>query len=248
MGIHELQNFIEGRCASACRPADLVQVARGAVTRPGRRGVGRLRLVVDAESCLDRLYGGFYSDWACGGQWNRMTNFLTTLMRACHQANTELVVFFNGALESQRLNAWAKTQQEARQNVQQVLKHLNSKATPPPKVWWHPPSCLHSSLRLALRQLGVEIALSMDDHHQEVIGFCRENHFHGLLCHDADYAIFDPPRYFSSRHLKLTYKGALETVEFVIDEVAKEIDLHPKRFCILAALLGVFSRICIKIK
>ncbi len=78
----------------------------------------------------------------------------------------------------------------------------------------------------------------MDDHHQEVIGYCRENFMHGLLAQDSDYVIFDPPRYFSSHHLKMTYKGALETVEYVVDEIAKDINLHPKRFCVLAALLG----------
>lgn len=39
-----------------------------------------------------------------------------------------------------------------------------------------------------------------------MIGFCRDNHFHGILAENAEYAIFDPPRYFSSKQLKLTYK------------------------------------------
>lgn len=47
---------------------------------------------------------------------------------------------------------------------------------------------------------------TMDDHHQEVIAYCRECGFHGLLADDAEYAAFDPPRYFSSENLKLTYK------------------------------------------
>lgn len=47
---------------------------------------------------------------------------------------------------------------------------------------------------------------TMDDHHQEVIAYCREYGFHGLLADDAEYAAFDPPRYFSSENLKLTYK------------------------------------------
>ena len=49
----------------------------------------------------------------------------------------------------------------------------------------------------------------MDDHHQEVIAYCRENGFHGLMADDGEYAIFDPPRYFSSEHLKLTYKVSI---------------------------------------
>lgn len=46
----------------------------------------------------------------------------------------------------------------------------------------------------------------MDDHHQEVIAYCRENNYNGLIADDAEYAAFDPPRYFSSEQLKLTYK------------------------------------------
>ncbi len=236
MGIQQLQEYIESECPDACKPVDLLKIARGFVTR--RRG--HIRLIVDAESCLDRLYGGFYSDWACGGQWNRMLHFLTIFMRACHSANMELVMFFNGALESQRLEEWFNIQLEDKRNVNQVLKHINNKATPPPKVWWISPVCLRSSLRMALRQMGVSVACSMDDHHQEVIAYCRENGFYGLIAQDSDYAIFDPPRYFSSHHLKLTYKGALESMEYDMNQVAKSWDLDPKRFCVLAALLGEY--------
>ena len=53
---------------------------------------------------------------------------------------------------------------------------------------------------------------SVDDHHQEVIGFCRDNSFHGILAEEAEYAIFDPPRYFSSKQLKLTYKVSVVSI------------------------------------
>ena len=240
MGINSLQDFIETHCPQACKQVDLLKIARGYVSRRGksRSGSSSLCLVVDAESCLDRLYGGYFSDWVCGGQWNRMTQFLSTLIDACHSANLDLVVFFNGSLENQRINEWYKHQEVERRNVSQILKHVHNKATPPPKIWWIPPVCLQACLRMALRQRGVLVGCSMDDHHQEVIAYCRENSLQGLLVQDADYAIFDPPRLFSSHHLKLTFKGALETKEYVLDEVAQKIDLHPKRFCIVAALLG----------
>ena len=236
MGIERLQAYIEARCQQACKPVDLLKMARTFFQQ--RRGRGAMGLVVDAESCLDRLYGGYYPDWSCGGQWNRMIEFLATLMQACHGSNMDLVVFFNGGLESHKLAEWYKQQTEQKQRIFQVLKHLNNKATPPPKVWWVPPACLRATLRMALRQLGIPMACSTDDHYQEVIAHCRENNYFGILAHDAEYVIFDPPHYFSSQNMKLTYKGALETQEYVVDEVAKAIDLHPKRFCVLAALLG----------
>lgn len=80
----------------------------------------------------------------------------------------------------------------------------------------------------------------MDDHHQEVIAYCREYGFHGLLADDAEYAAFDPPRYFSSEHIKLTYKGSLETKEYMLSELTKYLQLTQEQMCVLASLLGNF--------
>ena len=240
MGLQDLQRFIEEHCKDACKPVDLIKIARGhALGQAGKRkGPNHLCLIVDAESCLDRLYGGFYSDWACGGQWNRMHQFIGTLVDACLSAHMELLFYFNGAFESSRHDEWFAQQQQIRRNASNVMKHIANKGTPPPKVWWIPPVTLRTGLRMALRQYGIPVACSMEDHHQEVIAACRDLGYHGIVADEADYAIFDPPRYFSSQHLKLTYKGALETVEFVLDDVAKSLDLLPQRFPVMAALLG----------
>lgn len=81
---------------------------------------------------------------------------------------------------------------------------------------------------------------TMDDHHQEVIAYCREYGFHGLLADDAEYAAFDPPRYFSSEHIKLTYKGSLETKEYMLSELTRSLNLTHEQICVLASLLGNF--------
>ena len=39
-----------------------------------------------------------------------------------------------------------------------------------------------------------------------ITGFFRENDFTGLIGQDSDYAIFGPPRYFSAKKLKLTFR------------------------------------------
>ena len=240
MGIKSLEEFIEKHCSSACVSVDLLKISRGFVPKRRGRGPGpeRFCLVVDAESCLDRLYGGFFSDWVCGGQWNRMVSFLNSLMQACHSANMDMVVFFNGALESQKLNDWYAEQLNNKKKVNFILRHINNKGTPPPKVWWIPPVYLQGALRMALRHMGIGVACSMDDHAQEVMGYCREHGLQGIIAQDPMYTIFDPPRYFSSHNLKLTYKGSLETKEYIMDEIAKNLDLNPNRFCIFAAMLG----------
>lgn len=243
MGVHELQKFIEMHCPNACVPVDLLKIAHSVgIRRPVGRNRGPLQtqlcLVVDGECCLDRLYGGYFSDWVCGGQWNRMVQFLAVLVQTVQTNNIELAVFFNGSLELERMSEWVHQQYSLRRSISQVLKHITTKGTPPPKVWWVPPTSLRTCLRMALRHLNVQVLSSMDDHHQEVIAFCRDNNYHGLMAEDAEYIIFDPPRYFSASQLKLTYKGSLETKEFILNEVAKGMDLQSNRFCVLAALLG----------
>lgn len=96
----------------------------------------------------------------------------------------------------------------------QVLKHIATKGTPPPKVWWTSPVCLRTAIRMVLRHLNVAVVCTMDDHKQEVIAYCRENNFHGLIADDAEYVAFDPPRYFSARQLKLTYKVCIVLLRF----------------------------------
>lgn len=60
------------------------------------------------------------SDWACGGQWNRMVQFLAVLIQTVQTSHIELAVFFNGCLEQQRMAEWITSQQEVRKKINQV--------------------------------------------------------------------------------------------------------------------------------
>ncbi|XP_050304271.1 constitutive coactivator of PPAR-gamma-like protein 1 isoform X2 [Anthonomus grandis grandis] len=251
MGIQDLQHFLESdSLEGGSVSVDLLKIARNVSQRqqphqPNRKirpmgGVNKLKLIVDAENCLDRLYGGYYSDWACGGQWNRMVQYLSLLCGALEHGNIEIAVVFNGTIEQCRMEEWKAEQAVIRQKVGMVLKHINTKGTPPPKVWWVPPITLRSALRMALRHLGVTVMCTMDDHHQETIAYCREYGFHGLLADDSEYAAFDPPRYFSSEHLKMTYKGSIETKEYMLSVLTKALNITPDQVCVMAALLGNF--------
>ena len=131
MGIQVFQKFIETHCPTACVPVDLLKIARSVGVsrrsrpngngRPTNNNSGRLCLVVDGECCLDRLYGGYFSDWVCGGQWNRMVQFLAVLIQTIQNNNIELAVFFNGSLESQRMQEWIRMQQDERKKISQVI-------------------------------------------------------------------------------------------------------------------------------
>lgn len=51
--------------------------------------------------------------------------------------------------------------------------------------------------------------VSSDDHCQEVVGLCREKTYAGLVGCSGEYLVFQPPRYFSSSQLKLTYRVSI---------------------------------------
>lgn len=66
------------------------------------------------------------SDWACGGQWNRMVTFLAEFVSSLQKANIDLVVFFNGCTEPQRMGEWVASQQKTRIRVNQVKFEFSS--------------------------------------------------------------------------------------------------------------------------
>lgn len=251
MTIESFQRFVETFCPSACVPVDLVKIARNIILnnltprvyhdfrfQPPEFIPSPLCLVMDGECCLDRLYGGFFGDWVCGGQWNRMVDFLRTFFQVVNKRNIEITVFFNGALEPHRMINWVEKQKAEKEKISQVLRHTTCKGTPPPKVWWVAPNGLRTYLRILLRHLKVNVVLTTHDHHQEVMSYLRRNNYHGLMADDPEYIVFDPPRYFSSVQLKLTFKGCLETKEYILNEVTRCLNLHPSRICVVAALLG----------
>ncbi|XP_006823145.2 constitutive coactivator of PPAR-gamma-like protein 1 homolog, partial [Saccoglossus kowalevskii] len=236
MGIQGLIEFIERNCPQACVPVDLQKIGRG--RKRSKTGENPFYLVIDADSCLHRLYGGSFSDWVCGGQWNYMFQFIDNLARACRSSNIHLVVYFNGCLEKSRMQEWIKQQNNCRQTVHQILSHVHSKNTPPPRMWFVPPVALETFIRLALLQCGISVTTSVYDHMQEVMGHCRDYGYHGIIAQNSEYCIFDPPKMFSSHQMKLTRSGNLLTTQYLMDEVAKELDLNPNRMVVFAALIG----------
>ncbi|XP_059186293.1 constitutive coactivator of PPAR-gamma-like protein 1 homolog isoform X2 [Centropristis striata] len=241
MGVQGFQEYIEKHCPTAVVPVELQKLARGSMVGGGRQRPPQspLRLLVDADNCLHRLYGGFYTDWVSGGQWNHMLGYLAALSKACFHGNIELLVCFNGALEKGRLHEWVKRQVNERQTAQQIISHIQNKGTPPPKVWFLPPVCMAHCIRLALHRFRVGVVQTIEDHHLEVIALCRESSFHGLVAYDSDYALCNIPYYFSAHALKLSRNGkSLTTSQYLMHQVARQLDLNPNRFVIFASLLG----------
>ncbi|KAM8756385.1 LOW QUALITY PROTEIN: constitutive coactivator of PPAR-gamma-like protein 1 homolog [Acanthopagrus schlegelii] len=234
MGVQGFQEYIEKHCPSAVVSV-LQKLARGSMVGCAwpRSPLSPLRLLVDAENCLHRLYGGFYTDWVSGGQWNHMLGYLAALSEACFKGNIELLVCFNGALEKGRLHEWVERQVNERQTAQQIISHVQNKGTPPPKVFL-PPVCMVHCIRLALHRFRIGVS-------ENSAWQCQLNTaaLDPPLAHTSDYALFNIPCYFSGHALKLSRNGkSLTTSQYMMHKVAQQLNLNPSRYLIFAALLG----------
>nr|XP_015209143.1 PREDICTED: constitutive coactivator of PPAR-gamma-like protein 2 [Lepisosteus oculatus] len=172
MGVQGFQEYLEKRCPGAAVPVDLLKLARTAARQqplhyphpaslgaPAAHPPPPARILIDADSGLQRLYGGYQTDWVCGGEWNAMLGYLAALSQAClYQGGLELVVIFNGTLGKDRWPEWARRAQGQRQTAQLIVNHVASKGTPPPRAWFLPPACLSHCIRLAMLRYRVRVS------------------------------------------------------------------------------------------
>uniref|UniRef100_A0A673A4I5 Family with sequence similarity 120C n=1 Tax=Sphaeramia orbicularis TaxID=375764 RepID=A0A673A4I5_9TELE len=230
MGVQGFQEYLEKRCPGAAVPVDLLKLARTAARQ----------ILIDADSGLQRLYGGYQTDWVCGGEWNAMLGYLAALSQAClYQGGLELVVVFNGTLGKERWPEWARRAQGQRQTAQLIVNHVGSKATPPPRAWFLPPACLSHCVRLAMFRFRVRVVQTLEDHHQEVLSLYRDYGFAGLIAQDSEFALCNVPAYFSSHALKLSWNGKnLTTHQYLLSEAARQLGLKTQHLPCFAALLG----------
>jgi len=232
--LNDLQEFVESFCkAEACRDVDLREIAGRA-----RLQGTCLSVVLDVDSCLKRLYSVFCADWIGGGQWRNVIEYLTRLIQNCRDCDVNVVAFFNGAVDGSRFTEWCEKRAAECSNVRNIALHIMNKATPPPKVWWIAPTFLTTSIRLAFISLGVPMVTSIADHRMELVTYCRENRVTGVIGNSAEYLIFGQIRYFSAEKFKLKYSGSMQTEEYLTEGLARKLNCHPQRFCVLAALLG----------
>lgn len=202
---------------------------------------GKFRIALDMEDCLDRFYGGYYSDWACGGQWNRAYQFVQLLANAFAAANIEVIAFFDGTLKENKKLQFERI--DFRQKTISVLKHIRMIGTPPPKIWWLPPTGIKTALRNALRSINIQVIQTVNDHTMEVIEYYQTHKLEGILGLHPDYIISNTTRYFSSHDLRLSYRGALETKEFLVSKILTNLSLTPDHLPFIAVFLGGYNLI-----
>lgn len=108
-------------------------------------------------------------------------------MDAFNAAHIELIAFFDGTLKENKKHHTERV--ETRQKTISVLKHIRMIGTPPPKIWWIPPSGLRTCLRNALRSLNVIVVCKflstfIQPHRMRTLNIpiIRSIHFIGSNC------------------------------------------------------------------
>lgn len=183
---------------------DLLKLAYAGRAKNRGDRVEPFKLMIDAECCLDRFYGGYFPgkltivyekkllilhvnvlisfnlfiDWINGGQWSKTNQFLRNFVTVVQNSSLDLVVCFNGALESDRLETeWKRKQEETYKFIEEINRHVTLKKKPPPKyvrhvcilsfllvvyvlilhvhcrIWWVPPAYLRSTIRSTFRTM-----------------------------------------------------------------------------------------------
>lgn len=238
----DLQAFLATKVEGGAVAVDLCKIGQShhqqhaGGSKNAKSNNGNFRVALDMEDCLDRFYGGYYSDWACGGQWSRAYQFVQLLHTAFKNAHVEIHAFFDGSLKKNKKTASERN--DFRQKTLSVLKHIRMIATPPPKIWWLPPSGIRTTLRNALRSVNIQVAQTVNDHTMEIIEYFHEQKLDAIIGLHPDYIIANSSRYFSSHDLRLSYKGALETKEFMVSKLLSTLSLTADHLPFVAVLLG----------
>ena len=55
-------------------------------------------LLIDVDTTLERLYGGFYPDWLAGGEWSHLYSYLISLLKTYTELSLCLIFCFYGTL------------------------------------------------------------------------------------------------------------------------------------------------------
>jgi hypothetical protein len=212
-------------------------------------------LLIDVDTTLERLYGGFYPDWLAGGEWSHLYSYLLSLLKTCQDLSLCLIFCFDGTLYRSGQSQWYYEQIQQRKKVNQIFKHLkqNKSGLPRRHLWLSPPS-FQLCLRTILRELNSPYLLMYQtwgygpcQHQNQMKIYAKEYNqsLIGIIASDIEF--FFPTKidekniffkYFSSKHFKLSLKGKLTLVEIQFNQFKDKFSMNDKQFSLLLTLLG----------
>lgn len=212
-------------------------------------------LLIDVDTTLERLYGGYHADWLSGGEWSHLHSYILSLLKTCQDLSLCLIFCFDGTLYRSGQSQWYYEQTKQRKKVNQIFKHLkqNKVGLPRRHLWFSPPA-FQLCFRLILRQLNSPHLLMYQtygyghgEHQNQVKTYARQyaSSLIGIVSSDMEF--FFPIenneekylcKYFSSKHLKLSLKGQITLVQIQLNQIKEKFNLNNQQFALLLTLLG----------
>jgi len=212
-------------------------------------------LIIDVDTSLERLYGGFYSDWLAGGEWTHLYSYIVSLIKSCQELSLCLIFCFDGTLYRYGQSQWYEEQIQQRKKVNQIFKHLKqNKSGLPRRNFWLSPAAFQLCLRMILRELNSPNLIIFQtwgyghgQHQQQLKTYANQyrSSLLGVVSSDIDF--FFPQidqdqmillRYFSSKHFKLSMKGKITLMEIHLNQFKEKFAFDQRQLALLFALLG----------
>ncbi|CAF0865960.1 unnamed protein product [Rotaria sordida] len=212
-------------------------------------------LIIDVDTTLERLYGGFYPDWLAGGEWSHLYSYILSLLKTCQELSLCLVFCFDGTLYRYGQSQWYYEQIQQRKKVNQIFKHLkqNKSGLPRRHLWLSPPA-FQLCLRTILREINSSYLIMYQtwgygqcQHQEQIKIYARQYNqsLIGIVSSDIEF-LFSTNinnknillKYFSSKNFKLSLKGKLTLVEIKLSQLKDKFSLDNKQFSLLLTLLG----------
>lgn len=216
-----------------------------------------LHLIIDVDTTLERLYGGFYPDWLAGGEWSHLYSYVLSLLKTCQELSLCLVFCFDGTLYRNGQSQWYYEQIQQRKKVNQIFKHLkqNKPGLPRRHLWLSPPS-FQLCLRTILREINSSYLImyqtwgcGQGQHQEQIKTYAQQlnQSLIGIVSSDIEF-LFSTKlndtnillKYFSSKNFKLSLKGKLTLMEIKLNQLKDKFSLDKNQFALLLTLLGKF--------
>ena len=255
VGINQLVDYLESNAPADKQPVEEWIRRRTNNENASTTNSNLSHLLIDVDTSLERLYGGFYSDWLAGGEWTHLRGYIVSLLKSCEDLSLCLIFCFDGTLYRYGQSQWYEEQIQQRKKVNQIFKHLKqSKAGLPRRHLWLAPAAFQLCLRMILRELNSPNLLIFQtwgdghgQHQRQVKTYANRFRSSLLGIVSSDMEFFFPSvqedqtvvlRYFSSKHFKLSMKGKITLMEIQLHQFKEKFALDQRQFALLCALLG----------
>lgn len=159
--------------------------------KPGildKKNNAKFRILLDCDSCMDRLYGGFFPDFQSGGQWPSLNSFYKEMIKACEYNKIELILFINGTIpDSFECKDWLYLERRKANRIHKIYERFDSSCKAPFSSFLEPPFLGDFIRYYANNSTNTKSMFSFQsshDHPKEVLDFCRQFKVDAMFTND----------------------------------------------------------------